>query len=347
MHQKTKYFIAVCSVVLLLVVSFFMSGQFAQGKLTLKNMKRGEMVSLLVRNVVPSVDFDEVKLYKNCFNDVKGNIYENYICYAKGWSYFNYLKNINGNFSPNIEITRAEAAILITHVIGFQWSYKNPTCVMPMDNFYSDVDLFDGSTASTAIKLMNCYGIPGIAKGGMFRPNDLFTNSDWVTWYQNILEAKNKYIRYNNQFSTFENGKKYIKDSAGYKFDEGSKFINLYIKKISKAVESLSFSNDNVAVNFEGQVTLTGYVDGPSDIGFGISFFADADSLKKLPWITGLTSGGYSTFIFENQDLAKSLLGFTLNEPAKTPHTIVIDKFNFVRAPADIPTTAHLVKLIK
>ncbi|MCC6643908.1 hypothetical protein IT411_04110 [Candidatus Peregrinibacteria bacterium] len=125
----------------------------------------------------------------------------------------------------------------------------------------------------------------------------------------------------------------------------GDKVAGMTTKSI-EPLRKADISEENLAIGFSGQTTLSGtynyYGDDESFHPDTVCFEADAASIQKIPAI--FPNGGNPFFCFSNNDFAKEYFKV---KGSSGKAEIIIDDFQFNYAPIEVWNGAKLIKVIK
>lgn len=145
-----------------------------------RTISREEVAAIFARLLVNKIDMDEN--YEVSFSDIPDTAWsKNYIGFLEDFGILNGYED--GTYRPYNSITRAEMAVIIAKVEGYDVSGTD------MTTKFSDVDSGYDSWATQAIKVLTEDGVIEGYEDGTFRPGNGITRAETVSMINRILDA--------------------------------------------------------------------------------------------------------------------------------------------------------------
>lgn len=145
-----------------------------------RTISREEVAAIFARLLVNKIDMDEN--YEVSFSDIPDTAWsKNYIGFLEDFGILNGYED--GTYRPYNSITRAEMAVIIAKVEGYDVSGTD------MTTKFSDVDSGYDSWATQSIKVLTEDGVIEGYEDGTFRPGNGITRAETVSMINRILDA--------------------------------------------------------------------------------------------------------------------------------------------------------------
>mgnify|MGYP002644158866 CR=1 FL=1 len=145
-----------------------------------RTISREEVAAIFARLLVNKIDMDEN--YEVSFSDIPDTAWsKNYIGFLEDFGILNGYED--GTYRPYNSITRAEMAVIIAKVEGYDVSGTD------MTTKFSDIDSGYDSWATQSIKVLTEDGVIEGYEDGTFRPGNGITRAETVSMINRILDA--------------------------------------------------------------------------------------------------------------------------------------------------------------
>lgn len=145
-----------------------------------RTISREEVAAIFARLLVNKINMDEN--YEVSFSDIPDTAWsKNYIGFLEDFGILNGYED--GTYRPYNSITRAEMAVIIAKVEGYDVSGTD------MTTKFSDVDSGYDSWATQSIKVLTEDGVIEGYEDGTFRPGNGITRAETVSMINRILDA--------------------------------------------------------------------------------------------------------------------------------------------------------------